>query len=307
MLCGENFGQSVAWLGQDIIDGADTEWLAVSAEADTGYVQLLSATTAGIKVERKMGFDPFVADAGLAINRHCGGALSARRRANATSNAQVAMSCLDHAGLGAAGVRVHTPATRGSVDYTRPAALQANGIYGEAVALLPDLTGDGIGDDLIGWPKYDNSAQDSGRFEITAGLVGTPGIATVVSQTAVPFITLEGTVANGNLGMAVASVGDVDGDGVPDFAVGSPGTRTVRVYSGTSTDNFKQLLMTITADPTNDAYKGFGARVAGIGDVNFDGFADIAISAPEATITVGTTEHPDHRRGAVYIYAGGHP
>jgi hypothetical protein len=57
--------------------------------------------------------------------------------------------------------------------------------------------------------------------------------------------------------------------------------------------------MTIEQAADDPKYRSFGAKVTGVGDVNNDGFADIAVSAPEADV--------NGKRGAVYIYAGGQP
>ena len=168
------------------------------------------------------------------------------------------------------------------------------------------MTGDARGEVLIGWPLYSaGSAQGSGRVELWAGATATPPFRTP------PVLTIESAapVAGANVGFSVANVGDVDGDGTADFAIGIPGQRTVRVYSGLSTDAFKRILMTIVAPAAPatpeaaDPYKGFGRRVVGVGDVNFDGFADIAVSAPEANVDVNGQQ----RRGALYVYSGGHP
>lgn len=305
-LCGDQFGTGLTWMGTDTIDGTTADWLAFSSESSRGKVQLVSVTQAGMRVERRLEFDPSVPDGGMGVDRNCGGAITSRPAGAAGStHAQLAMSCLDLGeGAGNSGVRVHTPATGASVDYFRQVNnspqpnRQEDAVFGESIALLPDISGDGLGDVLIGWPKYNaGTVADVGRFEVWTGRATSPPNGTA------PYMSVEGTVASSYVGMSVASVGDIDGDGVPDFAIGIPGIRTVRVYSGLSTDGFKRILMTITGDPASDAYKSFGASVTAVGDVNFDGFADIAVSAPEATVTVDSQT----RRGAVYIFAGGHP
>ena len=78
-------------------------------------------------------------------------------------------------------------------------------------------------------------------------------------------------------------VGDLDSDGFADLAWGSglhqdqPGHfGTTRVYSGAS---WSQIAVALGPDSSNT---GFGAWIAPLGDVNADGFDDIAISAPTA-------------------------
>jgi hypothetical protein len=48
-----------------------------------------------------------------------------------------------------------------------------------------------------------------------------------------------------------------------------------------------------TADPANEVRRYFGAAVAGLGDVNGDGYGDAMIGEPQS-----------HGLGAVYYYAG---
>ena len=111
-------------------------------------------------------------------------------------------------------------------------------------------------------------------------------IARVV-RTSIPLFLLAGCLeAQGILyswpvpagNNSVASAGDVDGDGTPDFAVGEPGawadTGRVRVWSGRT----GAAILAVDGMSPGDA---FGHRVAGLGDVDGDGFGDVAASAPQ--------------------------
>ncbi len=102
------------------------------------------------------------------------------------------------------------------------------------------------------------------------------------------------------LGSAVASLGDVNGDGFDDFIIGVPqadpgdparenaGVSYVIFGRDTSVDgNFDADFSLSDLDGTNGfAINGaaagdyLGASVAGVGDVNGDGIADIAVGAP---------------------------
>jgi hypothetical protein len=91
-------------------------------------------------------------------------------------------------------------------------------------------------------------------------------------------------------GAAIAGIGDFDGDGRPDFAVGAPGYQSgngaVFVFSGR---NFS-LLATI---PGNTG-ANFGASIAPLGDVDGDGRPDFAVGAP-------TEIHNGASLGAVHV------
>lgn len=80
------------------------------------------------------------------------------------------------------------------------------------------------------------------------------------------------------LGESVATIGDVDLDGFPDFVAGasqfqSSGAGYVRLYSGDSG-------VLLRSWDSEDFETPLGRVVAGIGDVNADGLPDVALGAP---------------------------
>ncbi len=96
--------------------------------------------------------------------------------------------------------------------------------------------------------------------------------------------SFSGGAAGDALGASVAVVGDVDGDGIFDVAAGSDphgaggvpgGPGYARIWSGDD----GALLHTITGA---QAGTGFASSVAGVGDVNGDGLADLALGEPLA-------------------------
>lgn len=93
---------------------------------------------------------------------------------------------------------------------------------------------------------------------------------------------MNGGARGGNFGYAVASLGDVNLDGVADFAVGIPNDPTaapnagrVRVYSGQN----GSLLFSVNGLNAGDQ---FGFSICGIPDTNGDGRAEILVGAPFA-------------------------
>lgn len=158
------------------------------------------------------------------------------------------------------------------------------GKSGWSVASLGDINGDGWGDLAVGDPNTGN-----GRVEIFLG-----GAAGVTSR---PAIVIEGPNIGEQFGFSVASIGDVDGDGWPDFAVGAPlapGLAAAAVRAG------RVSLFTTTAMPALNATWSpalvvagdasddrLGSAVAGGGDATRDGVGDLLISAPQSAGTAG--------------------
>jgi hypothetical protein len=137
----------------------------------------------------------------------------------------------------------------------------ADAYFASRVAGNLDVDQDGLGDFLVGAFDDDRGAIGGGAYAIYSGSDGT-------------LLREEfGAVYAEGLGWAVASLPDLDGDLVRDYAVSSPGdaaTAHVTVFSGIS----GQVLLTLTSSPSD---RGFGAALADAGDVNADGVTDILV------------------------------
>lgn len=148
--------------------------------------------------------------------------------------------------------------------------------FGTACAAAGDVNGDGVPDILVGSPYY-YYATGPGAVRIYSGYDGL--LLRFVTGVAPPPQAI-------TIGFGVASLGDVNGDGVPDFVTGatpSYGSNGARVYSGASGG----LLFSVAAQPTFNAYGGvepFPHPVAGLGDVNGDGTPDIITATTSGAV-----------------------
>lgn len=148
-----------------------------------------------------------------------------------------------------------------------------------AYGTVMDVNGDGYGD-------------------LATGAVGVfHGGPSGVSST--PTTTLTEVVAKSSFGTGFGSAGDVNGDGNGDFVVGAPGSNengvfvpgAVHVYAGT-TSGLSTTPTWSLQNPGDPA--GFGFAVAGVGDVDGDGYGDVVVGVPGA----------DNTAGRVYVLRG---
>jgi len=150
--------------------------------------------------------------------------------------------------------------------------------FGFAVSASGDLDGDGLDDLAVGAPSRDDAATDGGVIYVF------PGARHGVSITPTRVIGAAPSEAFRRLGTAVAIVGDVDGDTRDDLCAGTSGTGggLAVIFSGADLDAVLATLRDPTGGPTD-----FGDSVAGAGDVDGDGHADVVVGA--ATPSRGAT------------------
>ena len=151
--------------------------------------------------------------------------------------------------------------------------------FGSDVAGVGDVNGDGVPDLLVGAPRQDVGVIiEQGQAFVFSGADGS-----LLHTLNDPNPQAAGEFFEGpEFGKAVAGVGDVNGDGVPDLLVGAPGQHVggnsvqgqAFVFSGAD----GSLLHTLD-DPTPQALARFGSDVAGVGDVNGDGVPDLLVGA----------------------------
>lgn len=136
------------------------------------------------------------------------------------------------------------------------------------------------------------------------------GTLDLTSAPAGAAATWKGSEAGGLAGAAVAGIGDFDGDGKGDVAVGEPkrdsaagkDAGAVRILVDAKTGGELEKATTITGAAPGD-YAGFD--VAPAGDVNADGLADLLVGAPLANGAAGAAYLVYGRRGATTIDLAG--
>ncbi|WP_370338064.1 Ig-like domain-containing protein [Parvularcula marina] len=178
-------------------------------------------------------------------------------------------------------------------------ANEAYAYFGASVAGIGDINGDGIDDIAITAPRSSNGSYfNAGKVYVVFGRTDENNALDLDALDGTDGFVLTGETSIGIIGASISKLGDVNGDGIDDFGVGSGvygdgiyGNKVAYVIYGRDTtqgDSFSATELVENLDSTTtgfaiyneNSYAGFGTVVSGAGDVNGDGFADILISSP---------------------------
>lgn len=173
----------------------------------------------------------------------------------------------------------------------------ASGQSGFSVSGAGDLNGDAIDDIIIGAPQAEFSpVTRQGRVYVVFGGqgVGATGEVDLGSLDGTNGFVLDGTAEDGSFAESVSGAGDVNGDGFDDFIIGAERVDPVgRLSAGQSYvvfggPNIGQGSISLNGLDGTDGFSidGLnaddfsGTAVSAAGDLNNDGYADLAVTAP---------------------------
>ena len=179
---------------------------------------------------------------------------------------------------------------------------QTGSEFGSSVASAGDVNGDGYDDVIVGSTRYSNAQINEGGAFVFLGSAA--GISD--GSPASAHATIEGNQTEAQLGRTVDGAGDVNGDGYADVIVGA------WLYEAAQNDEGVALVFLggptgiqggtpQTADTllqSNETGARMGRSVAGAGDVNGDGYADVIVGAE--LYDTGVVDE-----GAAFVFLGG--
>jgi FG-GAP repeat/Calx-beta domain len=180
-----------------------------------------------------------------------------------------------------------TPPNNNDID------LAYHGEYGTSLANLGDVNNDNKVDIAVGSQTYNANYQQSqndifygGVYIISADTENYEPTKVITSNTNGFNITLN---QDDFFGSSVAGIGDFDGDGIEDLAVGASGDDQFGINKGAvyiltlnqdkTVKNTFKLNNNIDGLENND---GFGSSLTNLGDIDGDGVTDIAVGAPKS-------------------------
>jgi hypothetical protein len=187
----------------------------------------------------------------------------------------------DPSASGGGNVRFYDEGTSTVVQTISPPAGTVT--FGSSISSV-DVNGDGYGDLIVGACSGSSAPSTAPAGSNCSNRVFVYlGTAAGTFSDSTPFASLTVSGANG-FGYSVAGLGDVNGDGYGDFAVGAYWASRAFVYLGGTSPSFTRYDLTgyISGSPYSGdgvTFGFFGFDVAAAGDVDGDHFDDILVGS----------------------------
>ena len=181
-------------------------------------------------------------------------------------------------------------------------------LFGGSVSGLGDMNGDGLDDFVVG--AHLASPNQAGAAYVIFGQQSFPNKLSLAALDGTHTgFRIPGEHARDFLGRDVSAAGDVNGDGVADLLVGADGAsgpagkKAGKVYVVFGHRGaFPNPFLLASLNGANGfqisgarASDGIGSAVSGAGDVNGDGYGDVAVGVADTTA---------REAGAVYVVSG---
>ena len=187
---------------------------------------------------------------------------------------------------------------------------------GTSVLSISDLNGDGKEDIVVGAVGNDAGGTNAGAVYVSWGKSSNSAVSLVNVGTGTGGFRIVGADAGDAIGSHIATIDDLNGDGLSEIVIGSPeangGDGAVYVVFGKATTTGIDLSTVSNSAGgfriLGDALDGAGAAVTAIGDINGDGKTDLLVGAPgtdRAYVVHGTDGTSDISLADVSAGVGG--